>query len=409
MSKRTANQRTLWLTRGLPGSGKTTWLERQGLTGHTLSMDGLRLMLGGLVLDEDGQAQANAGLSSEAQTVLATLLEARMKRGDFTVVDRCHAAINELQPYVDLARRYRYQVAVVDFTDVTPELALARNQARSAPYRVPGAAIDRMRVQMEAHARHWPKPIRRLMPEQAERYLDAGPEDWSYWKRVHHIGDLQGCYQVLLDYLSDEGFHDDEMYLFTGDYVDRGREHERLLPFLFSLAGRPNVRFLEGNHERQLWYWATGQVDRCSEIFREKTLPHLSDVSLPDAESFCRQLELWAHYRYQGTEVFVSHGGVTAVPDRPALVATREYTNGSGPYGCPVDEVFTRNGRPHQYQVHGHRNPDDRPIRAGARGFCLEGKVEHGGALRAVILEPAGFRCVEQDNHTYREFRQRCA
>lgn len=388
------NKRQLWITRGLPGAGKTEWIERNGLAGHSLSSEFFQKTQKSLVLDDRGKPCWN---QAPAELLLVSLQD-RMSRGEFTVLDGCHTAYAELAPYLELARAHRFQVSLVDFSEVPYEEILRRNQERQFPAGSP--QLDQLRHQMLSGSDC--PDCGYLTPEAAEDRLLTQVEDLSEYTRVHHIGDLQGCYEVLQAYFRDYSFTEEDYYIFTGDYVDRGLEHERLLPALLELQGLPNVRFLEGNHERQLWFWATDRLEACSELFREKTLPHLRPVvSKERIRTFCESLDLYIRYEHGGREVVVTHGGLSGMPEKACLLSPREFTNGSGPYASLVDEIFTRNTRDGQYQVHGHRNPNRLPIQAGGRGHCLEGRVEYGGELRVVQLGQDGFVPIEVPNRSY--------
>ena len=56
------------------------------------------------------------------------------------------------------------------------------------------------------------------------------------------------------------------MYIFVGDYIDRGVENAEVVNFLLSIMNRKNVLMLEGNHERWLWYWANDCTGRSREF-----------------------------------------------------------------------------------------------------------------------------------------------
>ena len=74
--------------------------------------------------------------------------------------------------------------------------------------------------------------------------------DFSQYKRIHHIGDVHGCYTALMKYLDDNGgIKDDEFYIFTGDYIDRGVENAEVVNFLISIMESTRRRcgsFTEG-------------------------------------------------------------------------------------------------------------------------------------------------------------------
>lgn len=82
--------RTLILTRGLPGSGKSTTIKKLGLENYTLSPDNFRLMLASPATLPDGTVGINQRVSSDAWQLTFQLLEKRMQRGDLTVIDATH-------------------------------------------------------------------------------------------------------------------------------------------------------------------------------------------------------------------------------------------------------------------------------------------------------------------------------
>lgn len=56
----------------------------------------------------------------------------------------------------------------------------------------------------------------------------------SKYRKIHHIGDIQGCFSILKEYLQE--LKDDECYIFLGDYIDRGIENGKVLKFLLKFA-----------------------------------------------------------------------------------------------------------------------------------------------------------------------------
>ena len=89
------------------------------------------------------------------------------------------------------------------------------------------------------------------------------------------IGDLQGCYDELLQLLDQIGFNQDDRLWLTGDLVNRGPRSLETLRFVHSL-GEQAVTVL-GNHDLHLLALAAG-VDR-------KTHPTLEPIlQAPDRE-----------------------------------------------------------------------------------------------------------------------------
>ena len=130
--------------------------------------------------------------------------------------------------------------------------------------------------------------------------------DFSQYKRIHHIGDVHGCYTALMKYLDDNGgIKDDEFYIFTGDYIDRGVENAEVVNFLISIMDRKNVLMLEGNHERWLWLWANDCTGRSKE-FELVTRPILdaSGIDKKEVRKLYRRFGQCAYYSY-GDNVYL--------------------------------------------------------------------------------------------------------
>ena len=74
--------RLLLVTRGIPGSGKSTFLAEQGLDNYTLSPDAIRLMLASPQLTLDGQTTMPSRQDAVVWRLLHEMLEQRMTRGE---------------------------------------------------------------------------------------------------------------------------------------------------------------------------------------------------------------------------------------------------------------------------------------------------------------------------------------
>ncbi len=105
---------------GLPGSGKTTWFRRRGVT--PLSSDVLRN-----VLFDDVEEQRYQGLVfSTLRTLLRVRLIARMP---WNYVDATNLSPRERRQWIHMARSFGYEVQAV-FFDVPLEVCLERNRRR---------------------------------------------------------------------------------------------------------------------------------------------------------------------------------------------------------------------------------------------------------------------------------------
>jgi len=105
---------------GLPGSGKTTWFKRRGVT--PLSSDLLRS-----ILFDDITEQRYQGL---VFSTLRSLLRARLiARMPWNYVDASNLAPHERRQWIKMAKGFGYEVHAV-FFDVPLEVCLERNRKR---------------------------------------------------------------------------------------------------------------------------------------------------------------------------------------------------------------------------------------------------------------------------------------
>jgi predicted kinase len=108
---------------GLPGSGKTTWFKRRGVT--PLSSDLLRT-----ILFDDITEQRYQGL---VFSTLRSLLRARLiARMPWNYVDATNLSPHERRQWIKMAISFGYEVQAV-FFDVPLEVCLERNAKRDRP------------------------------------------------------------------------------------------------------------------------------------------------------------------------------------------------------------------------------------------------------------------------------------
>ena len=121
---------------GLPGSGKSTYLERLGVTG--LSSDAIRRWLAD---DETDQS-----LHDRVFETLRYLLRQRLALGRAdTYIDATNLTPEERRPYIGIGKSYGCEVEAI-FFDVPLEVCGARNRARRRV--VPDEAMLKMAARL---------------------------------------------------------------------------------------------------------------------------------------------------------------------------------------------------------------------------------------------------------------------
>jgi len=376
----------IFLMTGAPGSGKTTWIRENGLENYTISPDDIRRLVQNPKLTLEGVFEEDLNNDREVWAYLYEILNNRMLRGDFTIVDAVFSKPEEFRRIKRLAQKHKYRIMSVSFRDVPIETVLERR-----PFK------ERIKLM---YARFKNYPIPNWAPEidksNVKKALTYEPVDITgKYKKVHHIGDIHGCSTVLQEYLNGD-LKDDELYIFLGDYVDRGIENVEVLRFLFDIYKKDNVILLEGNHEIWIKYYGSGEIREIrSNEFKNKTMPELDkeEISKKSIRLLYRSLSQVVYYKFHDKKVFLCHGGIPVIPENTLLISSEDLIKGVGNYldiGT-VSDSFLKNYKDEEtYLIHGHRNLQRFPINVNNRVFNLESSVERGGYLRVVTLDDTG-------------------
>ena len=379
--------RVLLLMRGAMGCGKSTFIEQNGLKPYTLCADDIRLLCQAPVLGTDGNYCISQKNEKVVWQTLFNILEVRMKRGEFTVIDATNTKTSEMNRYKDLAKKYRYRIYCVDMTDVPIGVAKERNKKRDPIKYVPEEAIDRAYARFATQK--IPSGIKAIKPNELDTIFYK-PIDLSTYDKIHVIGDIHGCYTALMEFMNNHDVNANDFFIFLGDYLDRGLENVQTLEYLLDLwENHKNVYFLEGNHEAHLRNWANGE-DIMSPEFRNHTMPKLEQAGIDKkrVRQFCRSFGQCSYFIFHGMNVLVTHGGLSTMPKNLTFIATEQMIKGVGDYkdANTVDGAFYTSTEDGYYSVHGHRNETHEPLQVNPTTFNLNGEVEFGGDLRAVTF-----------------------
>lgn len=380
--------RILYVLRGLPGVGKTTWVKNNNLELYTLSTDNIRLLFQSPILDTTGQFTIPQN-NNKIWNFLFTLLEEKMERGEFCIIDATHCSSDSLKKYKKLIKKYRYRAYLVDFTKVCPiEQARIGNQKREQYKIVSEEVLERLQKQLDDSG-NIPSYFEVLEPEQAIKKLnEESILDFNQYEKIIVIPDLHGCYEPIKSYFDNNNFNENYMYIFLGDYIDRGLQNKEVLEFLFTIMYKPNVLLLEGNHEKWLRRYSSEEPNqKYSREFENNTIPQIKDVDKSLMRRLCDRLAQLAYFKFGDKFYCLTHGGI---PCKPSIfISTSEYISGVGGYeeNESVYESWSKNTPKNYIQIHGHRNINNMDANYDGRNYNLNSEVEFGKDLRIAEID----------------------
>lgn len=397
--------RKLIILRGASGCGKSTFIKNNDLENYTLSTDTIRLMFSSPELGIDYKESIPQFNNKKVWELLYTLLEERMKKGEFTIVDAVHAYADEsFSIYKKLAEKYRYRLYVLDFTDIPKEEVYERNKGREIYRQVPESSIDRVFKAFEKE--RISTAFKVIKPENFNEIINTTPRDLNGYEKVHIIGDIHGSATALKTYFIKYPISEKDYYIFCGDYFDRGIENYQTFKFLSKLMLNKNMTFLIGNHEDKLYKYA------CDDEFKmdydiKNTIEEFEMNHLKKSEirRFIKNLSQLALITFKDKTYLIMHGGLPYIPNKSLdFYSTNSFVYGIDKYETDIDKIyneFMQTANNKIYQVHGHRNFYKNKFDKYEYSINLEGDIEHGGNLRILTLTNNNYKYTEIKNTVY--------
>ena len=379
--------RTLLLLRGIQASGKSTWIKENNLEAYTLSADNIRLNIANPVLLEDGSYEISQKYNKVTWELLYKYLEMRMQNGDFTIIDATHSDLKLLNKYKDLANTYKYTMYCLEF-DVPLEEALKRNKERDNYKYVPERVIERTYETIKNNEK-LPSALKKI--ESIDEIINFYTADVNQYEKVVIIGDIHSCAEPLKEVLKD--FNEETLYIFVGDYFDRGIQPVETFNIILDLLEKPNVILIEGNHEEKSMKKFIYDEEKYTKSFEETTLlPLLKEYDVDyvraSLKKIYKKLRQCFAFEFRGKKFLCTHGGLPLVP-KLALVSAKEMIHGVGKYETEIGEIYSENYKKGLcqgfIQVHGHRGVND-----GQFSYYLEDRVEFGGELKVLTIDNEG-------------------
>lgn len=148
--------KTLFVLRGAPGCGKSTWIKQNHFEDKTISSDEVRLVVSGKRFDEKLNhfvIPQDYFTQKVTWEVIFHILKRKMQNNqEFIFLDATCSHLKDLRGYVDFVKDFDYKVVVIDFSDIPLNICQQQNSEREDYRRVPEYAIkncyDRIKSQV---------------------------------------------------------------------------------------------------------------------------------------------------------------------------------------------------------------------------------------------------------------------
>lgn len=280
--------------RGTIGSGKSSLATKLDLDDYTVSNDKIRVMIGSRELTPSGFRLPHS-VNKQTYDIAHSLLEERMKRGEFTVVDAVNSDYNSCKYYIDLANKYRYEIAYYQMETSLKE-CLKINKNREYFKQVTKGKIVELYKKIDKSN----LPIRRIYD--INKYIDEVKVfNLDNYKKVIIVGSLDGKFKNFEKILGD--IDSEIKYIFLGNYFNNidlcGDGSSYWLDRLIELSNRENVIMLESSRDSLL-----------ADKFRNKLL----DCYL---------------FKISNSIYFCNSGGLPYMPERLNLISSYQLINGA--------------------------------------------------------------------------------
>lgn len=362
---------------GPSGSGKSSFARKHFRPTEILSSDFCR----GLVCDDESSQAA----TNDAFEVLHFIASKRLTRGKLVVVDATNVQPEARKPIIALAREYHFIPVAIVF-DLPEGLCHERN--RSRPDRDFGPHVVRQQSRQLRNAL-------RLLQREGFRHVHIlrSPEDvdaaeivreplWNNLKHEHGpfdiIGDVHGCYDELVDLLTQLGYSvegrssgrgptavsvkppDGRKLVFLGDLVDRGPKIPDVLRLVMDMVEGGSALCVPGNHDVKLMRKLRGKDVQITHGLADsvRQLENESPEFRAEVAEFID--DLVSHYVLDDGKLVVAHAGMKEGMQGRGSGKVREFalfgetTGETDEFGLPVRYNWAAEYRGQATVVYGH-------------------------------------------------------
>lgn len=154
-------------TRGAPGAGKSFWIEKNLFKTETVSSDEIRLEFSPPIQRSDGTFTINHSNDHRVWQEVKFQIEDRMKNNELVFLDATNQKTKDIQPFINLAKRYNYDIACINFTRTPIKTCLSQNKKRTEYKRVPERIIHRAYERFKNNP--IPQEVTVFLPEEIQK------------------------------------------------------------------------------------------------------------------------------------------------------------------------------------------------------------------------------------------------
>ncbi|MDE6492943.1 MAG: AAA family ATPase [Lactobacillus sp.] len=186
--------RKIFLLRGAPGSGKSSFIARHHLQPYAISRDQIRLLLADLTVyyeeNEDYLHQViPRHVTVRTEQMVDNLVEHKMSYGETVIVDGTHIVPSAIEHFKPLVDKYHYELFVVDLMQHnTLESLLKRNEIRMHYDWVKPEVVKQMYRSYEAHP-EVPDWAHGIVPTQMDKALSQRESNLDHYSHVIAVPD----------------------------------------------------------------------------------------------------------------------------------------------------------------------------------------------------------------------------
>ncbi len=374
---------TLFVLKGSPGSGKSYFLnnlisEHKELKHSILSPDELRKQMFGIYYDENMNKQIphNNKLERGLWSLFMDTLKLKMSVGGIIIIDATHIRLKNINKYKELSELYNYEIVVVDFNE-TLENKLLNNSMKLIGKLPKELVIEKHEQEQNMDYKMLNRMYSVISPNVMVNYIKRtilnkyflDLRNTDIYDNIFTISDIHGDYDQFIEIMKNNHPKDNPntLYVFLGDYVDRGNKNREVIQYLLDIVDLPNVILLKGNHEIWLQYYSNNGLDDIrSKEFKNNTIPQLEGFQKSTLKHLCKKMLDFKVILYTKNDInyklILTHGGVLfdffsdkTLIELSTMNHLSNFILGYGGYNFNIDEKFY-SLNPNTYQIHGHRN-----------------------------------------------------